>query len=509
MTTMNNSTIQWFYASVVFLTSALLLVLEIVAGRLLAPYIGVSLYTWTSIIGVILAGLSLGNWIGGKLADRSAGHMTVGSVLIAGAIMSLAILPLLMWTAGTIQQQSVSLVSASFIFVLVLFFIPAALLGIISPLLTTLCLELDNRPGTIVGRMHALGAIGSIVGTFITGYWLVQWLGTRTIIVTVAGLLFIMGLLFLINTARGRIISIIGVVVLTTVAAYTYRNQGLASPCEIESNYYCLRVADEFDGSNHLYARTLVLDHMVHSTNVKDNPSELWTPYIQAMDTLIHSHFSTPDKLSYFFAGGGAYTHPRSINYRYPEAQIDVSEIDPAVTRLAQQKLFLDTKGLNIHHADTRTVLRKFEDQSFDVAITDVFHDVGIPYHLTTLEYHRLSARKLKPGGLYLLNVVDLFPSNRLVQAMFRTLKQEFEYVGVWIENPPDKETRLTFVLAASDTAFVVPQVSSASGIARTWFDIGDFIGQQAEQYQSPVLTDNFAPVERLLHKLLTTRAGT
>ena len=505
---MTDTGIQKFYAAVVFITSALLLVLEIVAGRLLAPYIGVSLYTWTSIIGVILAGLSLGNWIGGRMADRGAGHTAVGSVLLVAAVTSLAILPLLIWVAGFIQQQSLSLISASFIFVLVLFFVPAALLGIIAPLLTTLCLKLDNRPGTVVGRMHALSAIGSIVGTFVTGYWLVQWLGTRTIIVVVATLLFLIGLIFLLSKTPGRILSLVALVVFTTVAGYVYRKDGLVSPCDIESNYYCLRVVDEFDAFDNLYARTLVLDHMVHSTNVKEDPAELWTPYIHAMDTLIHHRFADPGSLSYFFAGGGAYTHPRAINFRYPDAEVVVSEIDPAVTALAQRELFFSVGPAAIHHADTRTVLAQMDDAIFDVSVTDVFHDVGIPYHLTTTEYHRLNARKLRPGGLYLLNVVDLFPSNKLVQSMYRTLKQEFDYVGVWIEQPPEKEARLTFVLAASDSPIKTPQLSASSGVPRTWFDIGDFIARQVRQYRPPILTDNYAPVERLLGRLLTSKAG-
>lgn len=123
----------------------MLLVLEIVAGRMLAPYIGVSLYTWTSIIGVILAGLSLGNWAGGSMADRGHGKFSAGLVLIAASAASLAILPLLVLVAEQIQQQAHSLLSASFLFVLILFFIPSVLLGVITPLLTTLCLKLDQR----------------------------------------------------------------------------------------------------------------------------------------------------------------------------------------------------------------------------------------------------------------------------------------------------------------------------------------------------------------------------
>lgn len=124
--------ISW-YGTAVFLSSAFLLVLEIVAGRLIAPYVGVSLYTWTSIIGVILAGLSLGNWLGGILADRGAGETAAGITLALGGLFSLGILFLLTLIAPLIEARELSLLSASFLYVLALFFIPGVLLGIVTP----------------------------------------------------------------------------------------------------------------------------------------------------------------------------------------------------------------------------------------------------------------------------------------------------------------------------------------------------------------------------------------
>ncbi|MDE0097885.1 MAG: fused MFS/spermidine synthase, partial [Gammaproteobacteria bacterium] len=156
---MKAQTLSGLYGLVVFLSAAVLLILEIVAGRLLAPYIGVSLYTWTSIIGVILAGLSLGHWIGGRLADNGAGHVAAGAVLIVAALATLAVLPLLLLVGTIVQDSEIGLLNASFIYVLTLFFLPAAAIGVISPLLTTLALKLERNPGSVVGRMHALSAV--------------------------------------------------------------------------------------------------------------------------------------------------------------------------------------------------------------------------------------------------------------------------------------------------------------------------------------------------------------
>jgi hypothetical protein len=138
--------LRW-YAVVIFLSSAALLVLEIAAGRLIAPYVGVSLYSWTAIIGVILAGLSLGNWAGGVLADRGAGEHTAGTSLAAAGASSIAILWILTLVAPVVQARAYNLLGASFLYVLALFFLPVMLLGVITPLLTTLALKLDTRSG--------------------------------------------------------------------------------------------------------------------------------------------------------------------------------------------------------------------------------------------------------------------------------------------------------------------------------------------------------------------------
>ncbi|KPK46878.1 MAG: hypothetical protein AMS22_17475, partial [Thiotrichales bacterium SG8_50] len=127
--------------------------------------------------------MSLGNWLGGRWADRGGSELSVGIVLLLAAIFSIGSLLFLGLLAPWLQQSELDLISASFLYVLGMFFIPAVLLGIPTPLLTTLALGLDSRTGHIVGRMHALAALGSILGTFITGYWLVQYFGTRAVVI--------------------------------------------------------------------------------------------------------------------------------------------------------------------------------------------------------------------------------------------------------------------------------------------------------------------------------------
>ena len=140
----------------------------------------------SALIGVILAGLSVGNWLGGVWADRGAGGRAAGWTLIAAGLASFAILLILSLVAPAIQRSQISLLGASLLLVCALFFLPALLLGVVTPLLTTLSLRLSPRTGHIVGMMHALAALGSIAGTFIAGYWLIPAFGSRAVVIASA-----------------------------------------------------------------------------------------------------------------------------------------------------------------------------------------------------------------------------------------------------------------------------------------------------------------------------------
>lgn len=499
---------KFLYGTTVCLSAAMLMILEIDAGRMIAPYVGNSLYTWTSVIGVILAGLSLGNWLGGMLADRGHEHPTLGMLLGTGSASCLLILVLLPAVTSYLQSHPISLAWASLLIVTLLFFVPAALIGTIGPLATTLYLGIEQRTGHAVGLLHALAALGSIAGTFAAGYYLIQFTGTRWVIVCVAVVLFLLALPYLGAGRKGLLRSVCLALLLAGISGTTRFAEGLSNPCTRESQYYCLRVIDELDDAGKLHGRSLVIDHMLHSTSLLDQPDLLWTPYVHGMDTLVHRYFPDPGRLRYFFAGGGAYTHPRSLAFRYPQADIVVSEIDPAVTELASSSLDLDPGPLTIHHADSRRVLAQYGSADFDVVVMDAFHDLGVPPHLVTREYHQLARSRLKSDGLYLANIIDQFPSGRLVRALYATISREFPHVGVWVERPDNRDTRLTYILSGSARPFTASQVHAAYGESRTWYDISAFVRQQGERHGAVILTDDYAPVERLISALFDMPAG-
>jgi hypothetical protein len=396
----------------------------------------------------------------------------------------------------------VSLLGASFLYSAALFFVPAALIGVVTPLLTTLALRLDPRAGHVVGRMHALAAIGSIAGTFLTGYWLVQTFGTRAVVLGTALALFVLAAPFL--RRGGPLVPALLVVSAVAAGGMLWQRQGLTSPCTRESSYFCIRVVDHSADAPFGEARGLVLDHLLHGINHAWVPQMLIAPYVHALDELTYAHFGQRyDRgLAYFFAGGGAYSQPRAVAVLSPESEIMVAELDPLVTRTATEHLFLRPETMRIFHEDARLVLAR-ETGPFDVIVGDVFHDVAIPYHLVTRELMALAKSRLTPGGLYAMNVVDTFPDPRLIKALVKTLRKEFAHVDVWMEGMPE-HPRVTFVLTATDGPRMPEMVTARRGFERAWLRVTRKlmeIGTPPEEL--PVLTDDYAPVERLIAGLL------
>lgn len=498
-----------WYGATVFISSAILLVLEITAGRLIAPYVGVTIYSWTSIIGVILAGLSLGNWLGGRLADRGAGEVTTGVVLLLSAASSLLSLFALVLVAPLVQGSQLDLLSSSFVYVLSMFFLPSVLLGIPTPLLTTLALGLDDKAGRIVGRMHALAALGSICGTFLTGFVLIQYLGSRLIILSSALALVLLALPFLRHA--GKRLSLALFIVLIASGGLTWQQQGFANPCDRESSYFCLRVVDASDQVPFGTARAMILDHLVHGINHATEPGMLVAPYVHLMQELADRHFAEQEgrRLHYFFAGGGSFTQPRALRSLDPGARITVAELDPTVTALAQEKMYLSLEDIEVIHGDARTTLFRQQDQRYDVIVTDAFHDVAIPYHLVTHEYIELARARLQPDGLFATNVVDAFPNARMVKSLLKTLRQSFSQVDVWLDEIPQQPQRMTFVIAASNRDFGTDVIYSRQGFERRWLRINEPLLRSGDRLEDlPAFSDDYVPVERLIADLLLTRRG-
>ena len=493
-----------FLLAIAFFASAAGLVVEIVAGRMLAPYVGMSLYTWTSVIAVVLAGFSIGHWIGGVAADRrekTAWAVLAGS-LFGAALSTLAAVWQVALVSGPILQAFPHPVAGITLLAAALFLLPSLFVGIPSPIIARLALfARPDRTGRRLGALYAAGAVGAIAGTLAAGYFFISWLGSTKTLIAVAGLYAVLG--GLVSLAAARHLRGIGI---TSGAALAATFAGLLAtpdiaiePCDRESDYYCLRSVDVSEDFGQP-ARAMVIDHLGHGINVRDRSDLLVMPYTAIMDRLVAVRFPQT-AIDAFFIGGGAYTLPRSWHEAGRLASAVIAEIDPEVTALAAREFWVDTDAFRILHKDGRIALNDLADQRFDVIVGDAFTDIAVPAHLITREFLQLVDARLTDDGIYLMNLVDRADRRQALAAMIRTLASVFPEVSVWIEAEDLKAGgRTSFVLAAGRTALPLGPYRTADGTGRAILRMrDDRLTALLEETTVPVFTDDYAPIDRLI----------
>jgi len=499
------------YLLTVSLTAACGLVVEIVAGRMLAPYIGMSTYTWTAIIAVVLAGFSLGHWVGGIMAmwPASKAERSLSLVLWLAGLSAAASLILVRVLSGPLLSFELSNVNSIVLLTSALFFLPSFFVGIPSPILTKLAIDsAPEQMGRRLGAMYAVGAFGSIIGTLAAGFIFISWLGTIGTIVTVATIYMVLGTVFFFRgptRLKWRAtwpLFIVGALLYGTFAVGE-RVLAFKSNCTTETQYYCVRIVD-ISAQAGSTAKLMVLDHLGHGMNVKQQPEQLLSPYVELQDALFRTHLKdTKKQFHAYFVGGGAYTLPRAWLTTFPESRITVAEIDPVVTKFARSEMWLEpTNRLTVVHNDARQALKNLpRENRFKVIIGDAFHDIAVPQHLITREFFREIKARLEDNGIYLMNVVDYVRNPRLLLSVQKTLKQVFPVVEIWIDHNQAREAgRATFVLLAGSRKTPVPQLNSTQFPERTWQRIpARLVTKMSAKLQPIILTDDFAPVDRLL----------
>jgi predicted membrane-bound spermidine synthase len=482
-----------------FLVSAAGLVVEIVAGRMIAPYLGMSLYTWTSVIAVVLAGLSAGHWIGGRLADLATGRaFAVVSLALAAAGVSTAVAPdVLRWLAPVLLPRLDNPIAAIVIVTSALFLLPSLAIGIPSPVLAKRAVELaGDRAGRALGLIYAAGTAGAIAGTLLAGFVFIAYLGTRSTLLAVAAVDLVLAAAFLVAGRMAR-----GVVTAAVAAAVALVGwlavRPWASACTVESQYYCIRTIDiSADAGEE--ARLMVLDHLGHGMSVRARPQRLLGSYSAIMDALVTQRFGGRTVRA-FFIGGGSYTLPRAWTTRENPAEVTVAEIDPQVTAVAARDFWADTAAMTVAHEDARVALGRAGDGSFDVVVGDAFTDIAVPQHLITVEFIRTIRARLAPGGVYVMNLVDHTDRLLALAAMTRTLREVFPSVEVWADEEDFLPARRsTFILLAAAEPTGVGEIVEPD-LGRRFLRAPPPAMAHLAGLDVPVLTDDYAPIDRLM----------
>ena len=487
-------------AVIVFVASFCLLVIELVAGRILAPHVGVSLYTWTSIIGVVLAGISIGAWIGGVLADRFDPNAILPILLTLAAAASFAIVPLAnLIGADVLPLPESSLMLRVLALSAIIFFLPSFLLGTISPVAVKMALRDLAQTGHVVGRIYAVSTVGSILGTFATGFFLIARFGTHAILIGVACVLLICAA----ATFRRKIAA---VAILPLAAACVFASQRMQSPLERgsayfkETSYFTIRVEHRtaLDGVRPL--ETLILDQLVHSLDDPASPCYLAYGCLNIFHELVQWKAQRGPPLELLFIGGGGYTLPRCVESTFPGARIDVAEIDPGVTDVAYRFMGLP-RNTRVHTAnvDARWFLMR-SDRKYDIIFGDAFNDISVPYHLTTREFIALQKRHLKPGGVLATNIIDNVAFGDFFPSYLMTTRAVFgdDVVVLGDRENYGRDAQSTLVVIASGRGFQ----SQGRGIVLPQGDVAEAV----DRGRWTILTDDHAPVDNLLAPLFVER---
>jgi spermidine synthase len=500
--------------AVVFVSSMGVMIVELVAGRLVAKYLGNSLYTWTSVIGIVLGGISVGNWVGGRLADKVAPRRIIPMVLLAASVLTALIVGLdiamgLLTRLLDASGISIGILVRAVVLIAVLFFLPSAALGMVSPVMAKYAIEEAAGVGKAVGGIYAVGSLGSIGGTFLAGYVLIPAFGLTANILAVglvlAALSLLMGGRRLARGARiaGSAWLLVLLLLLVTGAPQRLSERlgeaqapGARLVYEKDSAYSYIQVVDRKS------ERTLRLDALIHNKYDPSSPDTLLYQYERMFAALTESHARQTRSKGEFSAltlGGGAFTLPAYLERHYPAARQTVVEIDPEVVRTAHRCFDLPRDAMiRITVEDARRYVQEAQGRMrFDLVYSDAFNAYSVPAHLTTREFARQLAGILSPDGVLLANVIDILDLGKFLGAYLATLQSVFPQTAVYMPAESSSGQRTTFVIAAS-------RGWRPPGTLRD--DSGAIVGVEAPPQaiaalaaRAEVLSDDHAPVENLM----------
>ncbi|HBF37944.1 MAG TPA: hypothetical protein DDW50_11545 [Firmicutes bacterium] len=509
---------------VAFLAASTLMMIEFLGGRLLSRYYGNSIFSWTSNISFILVGITIGYFIGGRLAEKQHPEKFLSPLFGIASILVLTIIVNMnfFWTSPWPNQLSLPwqiLLGSMFT---ILF--PAIAIGSITPINYKLALQSAPTAAPIIGSLNAWAIVGSFCGTLLTGFWFIATLGT---IQTLLALSLVLAIIcWWLSTIRPvatvwilLLIGIIGISVtkssfLPREALDCAQTLGLRVKTDdllfaVDSPYQYVKVYQKECNPAH-DVRVLALDSLIHGFIDLKDPSDLRYDYEHIYQNLTRRYLSGKECPKAFFIGAGSYTFPRWMLYQWPKSQIDVAEIDPVVVAANRLALgFPQNTPIHTYIGDARGTIRNLPTTTkYDLFFGDAFNDLSVPWHLTTLEFIRMIKNHLNPDGAYLLNVIDNYDNGKLVGASYLTLRKVFPHVYVFCTNPLQiQNIRDTFILLASDVPLNIHHWHSGP----IGYGDGVLLEPQNLRYLAMrcgnlVLTDNYAPVENLLAPVVRKR---
>lgn len=491
--------------TIVFLSGAITMIFELTGARTLGPYFGASIFVWTSLIGVVMGSLSLGYWLGGKLSvKRSSISILTVFLLIAGLFIMISAL-----TNIYILDRVIKYIPGfrlQTVFASAVLFGPASLfLGAILPYAVKLKTASLNTAGSTVGNLYALSTVGSIVGTFLGGFVLVPEFGHSNILFSLAFLLGIYALLVFVSLKRiihGVVsLSLLVIISIVWIRAYTKER----SYIDVDTTYNRVIIYETTDEPTNRPVRMLLVNDERSAAMFTDKDDDLVFEVLKYYRLV--EHFN-PNLKTSLMIGGSGYAYPKDYLRRYPEAKMDVVEIDPGLTKLAEEYFNLpDDSRLEIFHEDGRTFLNK-TNKKYDAIFMDAYKSlITIPFQLTTVEAIRNIYNALNEEGVVYANIISSLDeeTNYFLRNEYATYKSIFPQVylfAVQYPNPSEVEKEhFQNIMLVGLKSEVKPDFFSDNK------ELNKYLGNQLKTdflKSETILTDEYAPVEFFSSKVLS-----
>ena len=492
-----------------FLTGAIVMSFEMLGSRYLNPYFGSGIYTWAALISTVLAALTAGYFLGGRIADRTASAVLLGT-LVSLASLYLVALPsfaqnILEFVFGADDNMR----TGSLLAALAIMFVPVMMLGVYSPFAIRLLLRSAQQSGAVSGAVYGISTAGSIAGTLGTTFFLIPLLGTRaiTLLLGAAGIACGLALIAVARGSRGRG-AVAGLVV--GMLALLATRSGATEPFDeavraamlkqhdgqvarVETEYNDLFVTKT--GSFLAMATRVKSERIAHSTvNLKD-PDDLPIPYTSTMTAAL-LYPETAKRI--LMVGLGAGSISTYLTRAMPEATIDVVELDGDVIAAGKTYFGLqETDKVHFIESDGRVYLNRHKEPH-DLVILDAFRELGVPFHLLTREFYDLLKARLAPGGAAVFNVTG---GTKLTSSTLVTLRAVFATVDVYPVFDAGSVAQVIAVATSAPEPSAQTLAQRASALQEQYrfrYPLPGLAGARKENYTLPggeLLTDDFSPV--------------
>lgn len=475
------------------------MILEIVGSRIYAPYLGASIYVWTSLIGMIMGSLSVGYYYGGKLADKSADYKTLSVIIfLAGCFIFLTniIKNLVLFSAITLypDPKSASIFAGFFLFV-----IPGILLGMVSPYAVKLRLISLSNSASTVGNLYAISTVGSIFGTFIAGFYLISLFGTTTVVYILSVIMIVLSVFAYPKDRISLKIPLLFICVILSINRKDIFMVDIKNMVDVDTRYNRVWIFDGVDKESNRPVKSMILNKQNASAIFIDGSSGLVYEYNKYFNL---AGFFKPNLGSALLVGGAAYTYPREFLKKFPQATLDVVEIDPELAVLAKKYFGLqDNDRMSIYPEDGRVFLNNTE-KKYDAVLLDVFNSyVSMPFQLTTVEAVQKIYNMLNNNGVVVTNIVSSIEgrSSRFYVEEFNTYKNVFPHVYVFKVKSDANNIMQNLILVG---------VKRNDGLVLESQDLEDnsmlknrIVGPELDERK--ILTDDYAPVESFFSPVL------